>query len=93
MGVSKLMAKVRLWFTDSKANTVRYYFAIKEYLKKHPAESVGSDVMVAFSGTVTLDGVDYTEAENLTKMKKEDLLQLIKSLEKCSVAVLIIFWL
>lgn len=48
---------------DSRANAVRYYFAIKEYLKNHPAESVGSNVMVAFSGTVTLDGVDYTEAE------------------------------
>lgn len=47
---------------DSRANAVRYYFAIKEYMKKHPAESNGCGVMVAFSGTVKLDGVEYTEA-------------------------------
>ena len=47
---------------DSRANAVRYYFAIKEYLKNHPKESAGSDVMVAFSGTVKLDGTEYTEA-------------------------------
>ena len=47
---------------DSRANAVRYYFAIKEYMKKHPAESNGCGLMVAFSGTVKLDGVEYTEA-------------------------------
>lgn len=47
---------------DSRANAVRYYFAIKEYMKKHPVESNGCGVMVAFSGTVKLDGVEYTEA-------------------------------
>ncbi|OUP72998.1 restriction endonuclease subunit R [Erysipelatoclostridium sp. An173] len=48
---------------DSRANAVRYYFAIKEYLKNHPHEGSGSDVMVAFSGTVKLDGIEYTEAD------------------------------
>lgn len=48
---------------DSRANAVRYYLAIKDYIKEHPEESKGCDVMVAFSGTVTLDGVDYTESE------------------------------
>ncbi len=47
---------------DSRANAVRYYNAIKEYIKEHPDECKGSNVMVAFSGTVSLDGVDYTEA-------------------------------
>lgn len=47
---------------DSRANAVRYYFAIKEYMKAHPKESVGCGVMVAFSGTVRLDEVEYTEA-------------------------------
>lgn len=47
---------------DSRANAVRYYFAIKEYMKKHLAECEGCGVLVAFSGTVPLDGVEYTEA-------------------------------
>lgn len=47
---------------DSRANAVRYYLAIKDYLQKHPEASKGCDVMVAFSGKVTLDGVEYTEA-------------------------------
>lgn len=51
---------------DSRANAVRYYFAIKQYIKDHPAETVGTDVMVAFSGEVTLDDMPsekpYTEA-------------------------------
>ena len=48
---------------DSRANAVRYFLAIKDYIKEHPEESKGCDVMVAFSGTVTLDGIDYTESE------------------------------
>ena len=32
-------------------------------MKKHPAESRGCGVMVAFSGTVRIDGCEYTEAE------------------------------
>ena len=47
---------------DSRANAVRYYFAIKEYMKKHPTESAGCGVMVAFSGTVKIDDAEYTEA-------------------------------
>lgn len=51
---------------DSRKNAVRYYFAIKQYLKEHPEEGAGSDVMIAFSGEVTLDDmpseVPYTEA-------------------------------
>lgn len=47
---------------DGRKNAVRYYFAIKEYIKQHPNESKGCDVMVAFSGTVNLDGQEYTEA-------------------------------
>lgn len=46
---------------DSRANAVRYFFAIKEYMKAHPAESLGCGVMVAFSGSVNVDGIDYTE--------------------------------
>lgn len=47
---------------DSRANAVRYYFAIKEYMRLHPNESQGCNVLVAFSGTVNVDGQDYTEA-------------------------------
>ncbi len=47
---------------DSRANAVRYFFAIKDYMKEHPIESKGCGVLVAFSGTVNVDGVDYTEA-------------------------------
>lgn len=51
---------------DSRANAVRYYFAIKKYLKEHPDESAGCDVMVAFSGEVSLPDIPsekpYTEA-------------------------------
>ena len=48
---------------DSRANAVRYYFAIKDYFKSHPEQSRGCGVMVAFSGSVKVDGVEYTEAE------------------------------
>ena len=48
---------------DSRANAVRYFFAVKEYLKKHPEEGKGCGVMVAFSGTVDIDGVKYAEAD------------------------------
>ena len=49
--------------SDSRANAVRYYLAIKDYLKSHPKESVGSDVMVAFSGSVEIDGIEYRESQ------------------------------
>ena len=51
---------------DSRANAVRYYFAIKQYIKDHPAETAGTDVMIAFSGEVSLDDIPsekpFTEA-------------------------------
>jgi len=47
---------------DSRANAVRYYFAIKDYMKAHPEESKGCNVLVAFSGKVELDGIEYTES-------------------------------
>lgn len=46
---------------DSRANAVRYYFAVKEYMKNHPQESQGCGVLVAFSGTIKVDDVEYTE--------------------------------
>jgi len=48
------------------SNAVRYYYAIKKYLDDHPQEGAGCDVMIAFSGEVTLDDLPsekpYTEA-------------------------------
>ncbi len=50
---------------DSRANAVRYYFAIKKYLAEHPQESAGSDVMIAFSGEITLE--DYPSEKPYTE--------------------------
>lgn len=50
---------------DSRANAVRYYFAIKKYIKEHPTECAGSDVMIAFSGEVTLE--DYPSEKPFTE--------------------------
>lgn len=50
---------------DSRANAVRYYFAIKNYIKEHAAECAGSDVMIAFSGEVTLE--DYPSEKPFTE--------------------------
>ena len=51
---------------DSRKNAVRYYFAIKKYLENHPEQSSGSNVMIAFSGEVSLDDIPsekpFTEA-------------------------------
>ena len=49
---------------DSRANAVRYYFAIKKYFEAHPDKAKGCGVLVAFSGTVRLenDPTEYTEA-------------------------------
>jgi len=51
---------------DSRANAVRYYFAVKEYMKDHPKESAGCGVLVAFSGEIKLpdrpSDIPYTEA-------------------------------
>lgn len=50
---------------DSRANAVRYYLAIKKYMQDHPAECAGSDVMIAFSGEVTLP--DYPSDKPFTE--------------------------
>ena len=50
---------------DSRSNAVRYYLAIKKYLADHAKECVGSDVMIAFSGEVTLD--DYPSEKPFTE--------------------------
>ena len=51
--------------TDSRQSAVLYYQAVKEYLEKHPTETNGCGVLVAFSGEVKFDGDDtkYIEAE------------------------------
>ncbi len=40
---------------DSRANAVRYYFAIKKYIENHREECEGTNVCIAFSGDVTVD--------------------------------------
>ena len=40
---------------DSRTNAVRYYFAIKKYIKDHPEACEGTNVCIAFSGDVTVD--------------------------------------
>lgn len=54
---------------DSRENAVRFYFAIKEYIKNHKQECVGTDALVAFSGVVKLpdDDTEYVEV----KMNKD----------------------
>ena len=51
---------------DSRANAVRYYLAIKEYISKHKEECAGVNPMIAFSGEVKLpdypDDKPFTEA-------------------------------
>lgn len=51
--------------TDSRQSAVLYYQAVKEYLSKHPDETKGCGVLVAFSDKVKFDGDDteYIEAE------------------------------
>lgn len=51
--------------TDSRQSAVLYYQAVKEYLLKHPDETKGCGVLVAFSGKVKFDDDDteYIEAE------------------------------
>ena len=51
---------------DSRANAVRYYLAVRQYMKDHPQESAGCDVMIAFSGEINLEEMPghkpFTEA-------------------------------
>ena len=50
---------------DSRANAVRYYLAIRNYIREHEAECAGGDVMIAFSGEVTLE--DYPSEKPFTE--------------------------
>ena len=49
---------------DSRHNAVRYFFAIRDYIKNHSAECHNVGALVAFSGTVRFDDDpnEYTEA-------------------------------
>ncbi len=50
---------------DSRHNAVKFYFAIKDYIKSHPDICQGVDALVAFSGVVKFedDPIEYTEAK------------------------------
>lgn len=50
---------------DSRANAVRYYLAIKKYIADHAEQCAGTDVMIAFSGEVTLE--DYPNEKPFTE--------------------------
>ena len=50
---------------DSRANAVRYYLAIKKYIQEHAEQCAGTDVMIAFSGEVTLE--DYPSEKPFTE--------------------------
>ena len=50
---------------DSRANAVRYYLAIKKYLLEHTEQCANCDVMIAFSGEVTLE--DYPSEKPFTE--------------------------
>ncbi len=54
---------------DSRHNAVKFYFAIKDYIKNHKAECSGCDALVAFSGEVKFEN-DPTEYEEV-KMNKD----------------------
>lgn len=62
---------------DSRHNALKFYFAIKDYIKNHPMECAGCDAMVAFSGSVKFDddSTEYVEA----KMNKDKSGHLITS--------------
>ena len=55
---------------DSRTNAVRYYLAIKEYMKAHPEESAGCGVMVAFSGKVALDEMPQEKPYGKTESQR-----------------------
>ena len=54
---------------DSRENAVKFYFAIKEYIKNHKEECQGTDALVAFSGVVKLEGDDAEYVE--VKMNRD----------------------
>ena len=55
---------------DSRANAVRYYFAIKKYIADHAAQCAGVDVLIAFSGEVTLE--DYPSEKPFTDKRRDE---------------------
>lgn len=56
--------------TASRLHAVRYLFEFKRYIKEHNYSDL--DVLVAFSGTVTDDGKDWTE-EKINGIKENQL--------------------
>lgn len=46
---------------DSRHNAVRYFFEIKDYIKRNKDQCAGCDVLVAFSGEVRFDGMTSDE--------------------------------
>ncbi len=65
-GIKKINGHAKaMVVADSRHNAVRYFWAIKDYIKNHPAECHNVGVLVAFSGTVKFDddpNNEYTEA-------------------------------
>ncbi len=48
---------------SSRANAVRYYKEIKNYMADHPLETQNIGVLIAFSGEVKVDDIAYRETE------------------------------
>lgn len=65
-GIKKINGHAKAMIVaDSRHNAVRYYLAIKDYIKNHSAECRNVGVLVAFSGSVKFDDDpdnEYTEA-------------------------------
>ena len=59
--------------SPSRAHAVRYYFLVKEYCKQKGYTDVRP--LVAFSGSITLNGVEYTE----TQLNSNDELKISES--------------
>lgn len=57
--------------TGSRLHAVRYYFAFKDYIKKMGYENE-LGILVAFSGTVSDNGEEYTET-GINKIKESEL--------------------
>jgi len=49
-----------MWVTASRPHAIRSYFALRRYVE---ARGYGIGVLVAFSGSIDVDGIEYTEAE------------------------------
>lgn len=65
-GIKKINGHAKAMIVaDSRHNAVRYYLAIKDYIKNHSAKCRNVGVLVAFSGSVKFDDDpdnEYTEA-------------------------------